>query len=268
MAVILRSWLRDAFRTGKQTILHYFSKAFQAIPSVNLLAIFKAIGAVSETGLEALEGFEAIFDKGEERYSVAMAGRTFYHHFNGFLDIALVIQGLTKTWEPNFDFLRTLKIANPGLTGWPIWLVADSWPKPEDQPYFWHDTYEQYIYQKADTIRPRGHLDFAIFNPKGRFFLRRAFEDDMGVDGVKGAKTIEVYIQSWRIAEALGVGRAFANALGASSETTLSFAFRWSGIKNRQINLWAHPGAEFMSARASHQDTVTMRGNHCGLCER
>ena len=62
------------------------SKTFQAIPSVNLLAIFKAIGAVSETGLEALEGFEAIFDKGEERYSAAVAGRPVYHHFQGFLN--------------------------------------------------------------------------------------------------------------------------------------------------------------------------------------
>jgi len=53
----------------------------------------------------------------------------------------------------------------------------------------------------------------------------------------------------------LAVGRAFANALGASVETTLSFAFRWSGIKNREIDLWAHPGAEFMSAKASRQDT-------------
>ena len=231
------------------------SKVFQAIPSGNLAAIFKAIGAVSETGLEALEGFETIFDKGEQRYSAAMAGRAVYHHFEGFLNIALVIQGLTKTWEPSFDFLETLRIGNPELTGWPIWLVGLSLPNPDEHPYFWHDTYEQYIYRRADAIR-RGHLDFAIFNPKGRLFLRRAFEDDMGPDGERQkAKTIEIYIQGFRIAEALAVGRAFANALGASVETTLSFAFRWSGIKNREIDLWAHPGAEFMSAKASRQDT-------------
>jgi Putative DNA-binding domain len=231
------------------------SKTFQAIPSVNLPAIFKAIGAVSETGLEALEGFETIFDNGEERYSSAMARNPVYHHREGFLNIALVIQGLTKTWEPSFDFLETLRIANPELTGWPIWLVGESLPNPDEHPYFWHDTYEQYIYRQADTIR-RGHLDFAIFNPKGRFFLRRAFEDDMGPEGERqNAKTIEIYIQAFRIGEALAVGRAFANALGASVETTLSFAFRWSGIKNREIDLWAHPGAEFISARASRQDT-------------
>lgn len=96
-----------------------------------------------------------------------MAGRTFYHPFNGFLDIALAINGLTKTWEPNFDFLRTLKIANPELTGWPIWLVSDSFPNEDIQPYFWYDTYEQYIYRQADGMGRRGHLDFAIFNPQG-----------------------------------------------------------------------------------------------------
>ena len=238
------------------------SKTFQAIPNVNLLAIFGAIGAVSKTGLEALEGFEAIFDKGEERYSAALAKRTFYHPYNGFLDIALVIQGLTKTWEPNFDFFRALRIANPGLTGWPIWLISDTWPSRDDQPYFWHDTYEQYIYRLAhETAVGLRHLDFAIFDPKGRFFLRRAFEDDMRAEAVTGGKTIEIYIQAWRIAEALAVGRAFANALGASSATILSFAFRWSGIKNRRVDLWAHLGAEFMSARESLQDSIQCEVN-------
>jgi hypothetical protein len=199
-------------READQTTL--LSKTFQAIPSVNLPAIFKAIGAVSETGLEALEGFETIFDNGEERYSAAMAGRAVYHPFLGFLDIALVIHGLTKTWEPTFDFLRILRIANPELTGWPVWLVGDSLPNPEEQPYFWHDTYEQYIYRQADKIRRRGHLDFSIFDPKGRFFLRRAFEDDMRLpEDVRKTNTIEIYIQAWRIAEALAVGRAFANSL-------------------------------------------------------
>jgi len=109
--------------------------------------------------------------------------------------------------------------------------------------------------RRADTIGRRGHLDFSIFDPKGRFFLRRAFEDDMRLpEDVRKTNTIEIYIQAWRIAEALAVGRAFSNALGASSETTLSLAFRWSGIKNREIDLWAHPGAEFMLARASVQD--------------
>jgi Putative DNA-binding domain len=89
------------------------AKTFQAIPSVYLPAIFKAIGAVSETGLEAMEGFETIFDNGDERYSAAMAVRADYYPFLGFLDIALVIHGLTKTWEPTFDFLRILGIANP-----------------------------------------------------------------------------------------------------------------------------------------------------------
>jgi hypothetical protein len=82
-----------------------------------------------------LEGFEGIFDKGEQRYSAAMTGRTFYHPFNGFLDIAFAIDGLMKTWEPNFDFLRALKIANPELTGWPIWLVSDSFPNQDMQPH-------------------------------------------------------------------------------------------------------------------------------------
>jgi hypothetical protein len=49
---------------------------------------------------------------------------------------------------------------------------------------------------------------------------------------------------------------SLANALGASSETILNFGFRWSGIKEREIDLRTHQGAEFMSARASRQDAL------------
>jgi hypothetical protein len=104
-------------------------------------------------------------------------------------------------------------------------------------------------------MRRRGHLDFAIFDPKGRFFLSRAFEDDLRLaEDVQKPNTIEIYVQAFRIAEALAVGRAFSNALGASSETALSFAFRWSGIRNREIDLWAHRPAEFISAKPSRQE--------------
>jgi hypothetical protein len=151
--------------------------------------------------------------------------------------------------------LGALRIANPELTGWPIWLVGSTMPNPDEHPYFWHDTCQQYIYPRPNTLRRRGHLDFSIFDPRSRFFLKRAFEDDLRLpEDVRKRSTLEIYIQASRIAEALAVGRAFANALGASSETTLNFAFRWSGIRRREIDLWAHPGAEFLSAQASRQD--------------
>jgi hypothetical protein len=138
---------------------------------------------------------EPLFNSGDEHYEAAIAGKSVYHPFPGFLDNALVIRGLTKDWEPSFDFLRTLRIANPGLTGWPVWLVGESFPSPDEQPYFWHDTFEQYIYRQADRIRRRGHLDFAIFDPKGRFYLRRAFEDDMRLpEDVRKTNTSEIYI--------------------------------------------------------------------------
>jgi hypothetical protein len=100
-------------READQTVL--LSKVFQAIPGANLPEIFNAIGRMAETGAEAMGGLEAILEDGEQRYMAGMARRPTYHSFLGFLDVALMIQGLTKTWEPTFDFLRALKAANPGL---------------------------------------------------------------------------------------------------------------------------------------------------------
>jgi hypothetical protein len=101
-------------READQTVV--LSKVFQAIPGADLPAIFAAISRMAETGAEAMGGLEAILEDGEQRYRTAVAGRPAYHHYLGFLDIALIIQGLTKTWEPTYDFLRALKAANPSLS--------------------------------------------------------------------------------------------------------------------------------------------------------
>jgi hypothetical protein len=54
----------------------------------------------------------------------------------------------------------------------------------------------------------------------------KAINDDMRPpDDGRVTKTLEIYVQAWQIAEALAVGRAFARALGSSSQTTLNFLF-------------------------------------------
>ena len=74
-------------------------------------------------------------------------------------------------------------------------------------------------------------------------------------DDSRTARTLEIYIQARQMAEALAVGRSFARALGSGPETTLSFCFRWSGIRNIKIDLWAHPGAEFLGTHVARQES-------------
>ena len=53
-----------------------------------------------------------------------------------------------------------------------------------------------------------------------------------------------------RVAEAMGVGVAFAKASGWSAEqTTLGFAFRWHKLKGRRLTAWANPLRTFRETR-------------------
>jgi hypothetical protein len=241
-------------READQTVL--LSKVFQAIPGADLPEIFNAIGRMAETGIDAIGGLEAILEDGDQRYHATMGRRSSYHSFLGFLDIALIIRGLTRHWEPTFDFLRVLKAANPRLSAWPIWQVSDDRADQAEHPHFLNDRFEAYLYYPYSSgQRRRGALDFMIFDPKGRFFSRRAFQDDMGPqEEGRATRTLEIYLQAWQIAEALAVGRSFARALGSAPETTLNFLFRWSGIRGRKIDLWAHPGAEFLGTQNAQQE--------------
>jgi hypothetical protein len=241
-------------READQTLL--LAKVFQSIPHADLERVFTGVGDLAKTGVAATGGRDTLLLAGEQRFRAILAGKSEYHRFQGYLDIALIIRGLTKSWEADATFLETLRTANPGLSGWPVWLVSDTFRTLEDRPYFLNETFEEYLYKPFASTKPRlGHLDFMIFDPNGRFFLRSAFKDDLGPDDGRPGKTIEIYLQAWQIAEALAVGRAFATALGRSSETELDFSFGWSGIKNREILLWAHPGAEFIASHKSHQNT-------------
>jgi hypothetical protein len=60
-----------------------------------------------------------------------------------------------------------------------------------------------------------------------------------------------------RVAEAMGVGIAFAKVLGwVPDQTTLGFAFRWQKLKGRQLSAWANPYGDIREGGVAHDDTI------------
>jgi hypothetical protein len=45
----------------------------------------------------------------------------------------------------------------------------------------------------------------------------------------------------YRVAEVFAVGLSFARAAGWSDDSAAGFAFKWTGLRNRQLNSWANP---------------------------
>ena len=104
------------------------------------------------------------------------------------------------------------------------------------------------------------HLDFMRLNPGGRFYLRRALEDDISGSprAPKPLSVLDFGLPVIRTAEAIAVGIAFAKAMGCNPENTLlAFAFRWTRLRGRELGSWAQPGRDIWPGRPAYQDDVT-----------
>ena len=60
-----------------------------------------------------------------------------------------------------------------------------------------------------------------------------------------------------RVAEAMGVGIAFARALGwVPDQTSLGFAFRWHKLRGRRLTAWANPYSDLREGGVAHDETI------------
>ena len=135
---------------------------------------------------------------------------------------------------PSQSFLNTINSANPRLTGWPTWAVMQI---PDGHTVF-NGGWEYFRLSYEKNYIP---TEFQRIEPAGRFYIERSLEDDMSTK-VEPGKFLEPILTMLRTAEAMAVGLALAKALGWDpAETTLGFLFKWSGLKGRRLQAWAHP---------------------------
>jgi hypothetical protein len=158
---------------------------------------------------------------------------------HGSWEVGLIVSGDTPTQHTaTTDFLSLLSSNNPNYTGWPVWL--DSRQFAEDyRPYTMKGVWEALLI----TLKSgwRNHIDFMRLDPKGKFFLLRALEDDIGRDYPQALTVLDFSLAIIRTAEAIAVGIAFAKSMGYSSDTTtLAFVFKWTKLKKRKLSSWAN----------------------------
>jgi hypothetical protein len=101
------------------------------------------------------------------------------------------------------------------------------------------------------------HIDFARLDPKGSFFLHRLLQDDGAPSQVHPGKMLDPTLMILRVAEVLGVGVAFARALGWSPEqSTLGFALRWHNLRGRSLTTWAPRTYDLYEGGIAHDDKI------------
>jgi hypothetical protein len=194
----------------------------------------------------------------EQHYEQALIDRDVTLPEHGAWEASLILKGEVPHHSTNQEFLNLLNSSNPGYTGWPVWLDSRQFGN-ENYPYVIDGSWEALlIFLNTDFAN---NIDFMRLDPRGRFFLRRALEDDMENTNrsPKALTALDFGLTIWRTAEAIAVGIAFARSMGClPEETTLAFAFKWTKLKGRQISSWARSnfGRSLPSIHSAYQDEV------------
>lgn len=173
----------------------------------------------------------------------------------GFWSVGLIIDPPHADALPNQEFIARIGSSNPNYTGWPVWLDARLVSDTENRPKVVGDAFEYLIVSISSGFS--NHIDFAKLNPRGEFFLHRLLQDDGVPNQIRPGQVLDPMLMTLRVAEAMGVGIAFARALGwVPDQTTLGFAFRWHKLKGRRLTAWANPFSIGLDGGIAHDEAV------------
>lgn len=212
-------------------------------------------GLEPETTTEDL--LQSYLLESEERYKLAIKERGVQLPDHGAWEVAMFIIGDFPAHSANHQFLNLLDSSNPNYTGWPIWFDSRHFKEKSDRPYLVNSIWEAFIVSIGISFS--NHIDFMRLDPKGRFYLRRALEDDISRSkhAPRPLSEFDFGLPIIRTAESIAVGIAFAKAMKSDLEKTiLAFTFRWTKLRGRELSSWAQPNHDVSPERRAYRDEV------------
>lgn len=189
-------------------------------------------------------------EQSKKRYDAIVDERKLILPEHGSFEVGVLINGDIGDHKTNMKLLNLLSSTNPRYTGWPAWTDSRSFSQ-DKQPFTYQGFWESFI-----NALDNGHLDYWRISPNGMFYLYRALQDDTSQSGPKPLKVLDFNLTILRVCEYILVSMAFAKALGCNEDTNLEFAFRWSGISNRELSSWANPSRFLDYEPIAKQDDV------------
>jgi hypothetical protein len=244
------------FDNREADIGRFFRRQLGGVNSELLKTLFAEMTEGFDSEASNADLLERYLQESEQRYQQVLKERNIVSPKRGTWETALIIQGEVPHHAPNQEFLTLLSSSNPKYSGWSVWLDSRRFGESA-HPRVMNGVWEALITEGV------GYQDFMRLDPKGRFFLRRFLTDD--VERTRNSPppltALDFRIVLLRVAEALAVGVAFANAMGCSTETTqLSFAFKWTKLNGRKLSSWSNL-LLWVPAYQAYQDEVSSHVN-------
>jgi hypothetical protein len=222
---------------------------------------------ITNSATHQKEAFEFL-DLGRERYEKRVAELQAANRLrqlppHGAWEVAFTITGCQLTFSATNEFLNRLFVNQPHYTGWPCWVDSRRLGNELAHPYPYEKGWEALIV-RLDQATFYNHIDFWRIEPRGRFYQRRALEDDIsaerGNQPLPPLKLLDFLLVIGRAAEAIAVGVQFVKGLGCDpTKTVLNFAFRWTKLQGRELACWAEPLRTLFPGSTAVQNEVKSR---------
>lgn len=252
------------FENREADIGRFFRRHLNNITPEIVQSLLASLSPNIQVQVTVQERLEKYLTEGSARFQQVASDHKVDLSSHGAWEVVLLLVGDIPSFEAGHEFLDLLRANNPQYTGWPVWLVNTGANDPGKRPYVFNEAWEEFIFDDPTTSPQRFFsarnkiLDFMIFDPKGHFYQRRAFQEDMRIspEASTSFTILDFVLPIIRTAETIAVGFSYAKAMGCSPEkTTLSFMFRWTKLRNRELVSW-NQSIHFWPKGPARQDEV------------
>ncbi len=225
------------FENREADIGRFLRRHLGGLTSETVREIASSITKGIETHVDPEEFLQSYLQECEKRFQTVVGERNVTLPEHGSWEVALLLIGDIPKHSAIRSFLQLLGTSNPNYTGWPVWADSNRFADKNARPHVYQGVWEAFIFSPNVYA-----IDFWRMDPQGRFYLRRALEDDLHSDIIPPMTNLDFGLPIIRSAEAIAVGLAFAKVMGCAAETTqLAFAFRWNKLQTRHLLSWANP---------------------------
>lgn len=194
-----------------------------------------------------------ILEQGYERFQTAAkeAGQDLPDV--GYWESAAVVNGLESIYTASQELLHRLQLIRHHHSGWPPWTIIENPNNASMNPHVVNGMWEALMVSNNDPV-----LDYWQIHPEGRFYCVRALEDDMQQQsrGPRPRSTLDFSLAVYRVTETISTVLQFSRELGATSENTIDFVFKWRGLRNRILGSWSEPGRMLRRNASAYDDEV------------
>lgn len=180
---------------------------------------------------------------------------------NGAREVAAVVDGDVPGRSADEDFFDLLVGSDPRYTGVALLVDTTGWVDDQGridtaaQPYAAGNGYEVFVFGR----RGPSAIDFWRAETPGRFYLYKTLPDDTSERPSPPAAgtALDPFYVIEDVARSIAVLLAISRAMGHSpEETVLRLAFRWSGLRGREISDWGHQNRMISPGHIADQDEV------------